>query len=119
MTEPLKLIMGVDAEPKSAGEQEEAIRVLRATVEHYLPSFVEAVESEAGVLVLHQDAFAAGYDVDEYTILGMAVKYAGLYGREIHVIGTNRETYREPPSDGGNAGGAGMKPMTRRPRGRR
>jgi len=44
-------------------------------------------------MVLHQDAFAAGLDDDEYTLLGMAVKYAGLYGVAISVIGTNHETF--------------------------
>ena len=38
-------------------------------------------------MVLHQDAFAVGLDDDEYTLLGMAVKYAGLYGVAISVIG--------------------------------
>ncbi len=36
--------------------------------------------------MLHQDAFAAGYDEDEYALLGMAVKYAGLHGVTVTVI---------------------------------
>ena len=44
-------------------------------------------------MVLHQDSFAAGYHDDEYTLLGMAVKYAGLNGVEVKVIGTNHETF--------------------------
>lgn len=41
---------------------------------------------------MHQDAFAAGYDDEEYTLLGMAMKYAGLQGVTIRVIGKNEET---------------------------
>jgi hypothetical protein len=38
------------------------------------------------VVLLHQDAFAADYQEDEYALLGMAVKYAGLRGKEVRVI---------------------------------
>ncbi|MFO0843418.1 MAG: hypothetical protein U0797_13635 [Gemmataceae bacterium] len=44
-------------------------------------------------MLLHQDAFAAGYHMDEYTLLGVAVKYAGLYGVRISIGGTNHETF--------------------------
>lgn len=74
-----------------AGEQR-----LRATVEHHLPEIVVAVaivvEQQAKAVMLHQDAFAAGYDLDECTLLGMAVKYAGLYGVPVYITGKNRET---------------------------
>jgi hypothetical protein len=29
-------------------------------------------------VILHQDAFAADYQEDEYALLGMAIKYAGV-----------------------------------------
>ncbi|MGA7925790.1 MAG: hypothetical protein WCA20_07315 [Candidatus Sulfotelmatobacter sp.] len=45
--------------------------------------------------MLHQGAFAAGYQEDEYTLLGMAIKYAGLSGKEVRVIGKNRSTLGE------------------------
>jgi hypothetical protein len=32
-------------------------------------------------VLLHQDAFAADYQEDEYKLLGMAIKYAGLRGK--------------------------------------
>ncbi len=32
---------------------------------------------------------------DEYMLLGMAIKYAGLRGKEVRVIGENRSTLRE------------------------
>ena len=40
-------------------------------------------------LTLHHDTLVAGYDGDEYTLLGMAVKYAGLHGVCIEFIGRN------------------------------
>jgi hypothetical protein len=40
---------------------------------------------------LHQNAFAADYQDEEYRLLGMAIKVAGIYGKEIHIIGRNRE----------------------------
>jgi len=39
----------------------------------------------------HQDAFAADYQPEEYMLLGMAVKYAGLARKNVTAIGTNRE----------------------------
>jgi hypothetical protein len=32
-------------------------------------------------------AFAANYQEDEYTLLSMAIKYTGLGGQEVRVIG--------------------------------
>ena len=95
------LTMGVDRPPTSPQEEKERIAVLRATVEKYLPAFAKSVaqvgaranDDDADTVVLHQDAFAAGYDDDEYTLLGMAVKYAGLHGVVITVIGKNHETF--------------------------
>jgi hypothetical protein len=46
-------------------------------------------------VLLHQDAFAADYQEDQYTLLGMAIKYAGLRGKEVRVIGKNRSTLDE------------------------
>lgn len=43
------------------------------------------------IVDLKQDAFAADYQDDEYALLGMAIKYAGLCGKEVHVIGRNRQ----------------------------
>jgi hypothetical protein len=41
------------------------------------------------------DGFAADYQEDEYSLLGMAIKYAGLRGKEVRVIGKNRSTLGE------------------------
>jgi hypothetical protein len=47
------------------------------------------------LVLLHQDAFAADYQEDEYRLLGMAIKYAGLREEEVRVIGRNRSTVGE------------------------
>ena len=49
--------------------------------------------SEVDVVLLHQDAFAADYRGEEYKLLGMAIKYAGLSSKEVHVVGKNRQTF--------------------------
>lgn len=52
-----------------------------------------ADDTELGLL--HQDAFAADYQDDEYALLGMAIRYAGLRGKEVCVIGKNRSSLAE------------------------
>jgi hypothetical protein len=101
MVKPKKLTMGVDCRSPDMIEEETRVAVLQATVEHYLPEFAKGVEKmnpdkvgeDRDILLLHQDAFAAGYDDDEYTLLGMAIKYAGLKGVDIKVIGKNHSTF--------------------------
>ncbi len=65
---------------------------LAAEIKEKLPDFVKECEGDAGTIILHQDSFAADYSDDELRLLGMAIKYAGLSGKTIHVIGSNRET---------------------------
>jgi hypothetical protein len=94
-----RLTMGTDSPSPTPDEEKERIAVLRATVETYLPDFVRGVaaaqtkDAEDSTVVLHQDAFAAGYHDDEYTLLGMTLKYAGLHGVVVTMIGTNHETF--------------------------
>jgi len=45
--------------------------------------------------MVHQDWFAADYQDDEYALLGMAIKYTGLRGKEVRVIGKNRSSLSE------------------------
>lgn len=68
---------------------------LKEEVERRLPEFCQTVKNARNGrnnVVLHQDAFAADYQPEEYRLLGMAIKYAGLYGVEIIFGGENRET---------------------------
>ena len=44
---------------------------------------------------MHQDAFAADYQEEEYRLLGMAIKFAGICGKEVQIVGTNRRTVDE------------------------
>jgi hypothetical protein len=60
-----------------------------------LPDFVQKCQSEVEVLILHQDAFAADYQDAEYALLGKAIKFAGICGKVVHVIGENRRTLGE------------------------
>jgi len=42
--------------------------------------------------ISHTDSVAVDYQDEEYVLFGKALKFAGIYGKEIRVIGTNRET---------------------------
>ena len=68
---------------------------LIATIRNKLPDFARMCADDAEHVLLHQDAFAADYQEDEYMLLGMAIKYAGLRGKEVRVIGRNRSTLGE------------------------
>ncbi len=73
-------------------EIEKREKLLRMAMERMLPEFVKSCKQTGDPLLIHQDAFAADYD--EYELLGLAIKFAGLYGKELHIIGKNRETLR-------------------------
>ena len=67
---------------------------LIAVIETKLPEFARAChEDDIPTIILHQDAFAADYQEEEYSLLGMAIKFAGIFGREFLVSGTNRGTF--------------------------
>jgi hypothetical protein len=68
---------------------------LIAAIRAKLPDFALMCADDTEAVMLHQDAFAADYQEDEYMLLGMAIKYAGLRGKEVRVIGTNRSSLGE------------------------
>lgn len=68
---------------------------LTAEVQCLLPDFVNSCRDKADVVIIHQDAFAADYQDHEYALLGKAIKFAGLHGKEVRIIGKNRETLKE------------------------
>jgi hypothetical protein len=78
-----------DIRDKELAEKETA---LIAEIESLLPEFAHTCRESADVVVLHQDAFAADYQDHEYMLFGKAIKFAGLHGKEVRVIGKNRET---------------------------
>src|ERR1017187_2441858 len=68
---------------------------LIATIRTKLPDFAKACADDAELVLLHQDAFAADYQEHEYALFGLAIKYAGLRGKEVRVIGKNRSSLGE------------------------
>jgi hypothetical protein len=67
---------------------------LAAEVERVLPDFVNSCRDNADVVIVHQDGFAADYQDHEYALLGKAIKFAGLHGKEVRIIGKNRESLK-------------------------
>jgi hypothetical protein len=65
---------------------------LTLEIERLLPDFARSCREGAGVVSIHQDSFAADYQDDEYALFGKAIKFAGLHGKEVRIIGKNRET---------------------------
>lgn len=66
---------------------------LIAAIDKKLPDFAKACRAhDVPIVVMHQDAFAADYQQDEYRLIGMAIKFAGICGKEIPIHGRNRET---------------------------
>jgi hypothetical protein len=55
---------------------------LIATIRRKLPDFAKACADDTEPVLLHQDTFAADYQEDGYTLLGMAIKYASLRGKK-------------------------------------
>ena len=102
MGEPRSLVMGTDNPPATEREERRRVEEIVATVEKHLPDFSRAVreaEKNGVRLIMHQDAFAAGYDEDELVLLGMFIKYAGLRGVSLSVHGRNGETHTNDRED--------------------
>jgi hypothetical protein len=78
----------------SDDELTEKEATLLAQIESILPDFAKSCRTNEDVIILHQDSFAADYQQVEYALLGMAIKFAGLYGIEVRIVGTNRETLK-------------------------
>ena len=63
--------------------------------EQKLPDFARMCADDSELVMLHQDSFASDYQHKEYTLLGRAIKYPGLLGREVRVIRKNRSSFAE------------------------
>jgi hypothetical protein len=92
---PARLRFGYSHSTMTNDERMQRESNLIATIRKELPEFAKACADDTELVLLHQDAFAADYQEDEYTLLGMAIKYAGLRGKEVRVIGKNRSTLGE------------------------
>jgi hypothetical protein len=73
-------------------ELRERETLLIAEIERLLPDFARSCRDSNDVVIIHQDSFAADYQDEEYTLFGKAIKFAGLHGKEVRIIGKNRET---------------------------
>jgi hypothetical protein len=67
-------------------------REFKEAFERDLPEYARMCQGDETVIIFHQDAFAADYQPGEFSLLGMAIKYAGLMGKEVRIIGRNRAT---------------------------
>jgi hypothetical protein len=83
-----------DTRDKELVEKETALTL---EIESLLPEFACSCREGADVVIIHQDSFAADYQDDEYALFGKAIKFAGLHGKEVRVIGKNRETLTAKP----------------------
>lgn len=88
-----RLVKGPD-QPKTTAKGEKLRREqLHRLLPKYLPDIVKVIRTDnIDVLTIHQDAFASSFHADEYTLLGMSVKYAGEFGMAVSFSGTNGET---------------------------
>lgn len=87
----LKLFSDYAKEENTKHHIEQRKLTIRKTVEKYLPQLVEGVKMAAkkediSKLMMHQDAFASEYQDDEVLLLGMAIKYAGMYGVSLIIV---------------------------------
>ena len=78
--------------------EDSRIRVLEQTIEHYLPEAARMINDcneglGPDIVMLHQDAVDVGFHTAAYTLLGMLIKYAGLRGVPVQIIGNNKETF--------------------------
>ncbi len=105
-----RLRLDIDCPSPDIYEEKSCVASLGDLVSFYLPDFHAAIgkavadakdsnvdlstpttpRQKPPTLIFHHDTLVAGYDGDdEYTLLGMAVKYAGLHGVSIKFIGRN------------------------------
>lgn len=54
---------------------------LAAKIARSLPDFTMSCREKVDAVIIHQESFAADYQEDEYALLGMAIKFAGLHGK--------------------------------------
>ena len=68
----------------SSGDQTELTRKeanLIVAIEKMLSDFARPCRArDIPVVIMHQDAFAADYQEEEYRLIGMAIKFAGICG---------------------------------------
>jgi hypothetical protein len=63
--------MGYSHSKMTNDERKQRESSLIATIRKNLPDFAKASADDTELVLLHQDAFAADYQEDEYALLGM------------------------------------------------
>ena len=70
------------------------IEELESGIKEHLPEFYKVVSSacieDVGEIEIPQDSFADDLGYGELTLLGMAIKYAGLKGVDVRVVSNKR-----------------------------
>lgn len=62
------------------------IKDMERHIKKHLPEFYKAVkQKDADHVIMHHVAF--GVDLEELYLMGMAIKYAGMNGKRVHVLG--------------------------------
>jgi hypothetical protein len=87
------VMLVVDREQEKLTDKE-----VRERIELLLPEIVSACavykSGKVKAVMLHQDAFASDYENPEMWLLGLAIKYCGLQGIPVYIVGTNGETLK-------------------------
>lgn len=71
---------------KELMERETALVV---EIERLLPDVARSCRGSEDLVIVHQDAFVAAYQDEEYALFAQAMS---IHGKEIRVIGKNKET---------------------------
>jgi len=71
-------------------EDLDSLKDLISIIEQEFPNFARMCRDPGADLVLmHQDAFATSLHEDEYKLLGMAIKFAGMCDKHVQIIPKN------------------------------
>ena len=81
-------------------KEKQLIDFLETKIPDFVKMISSAVKSGKKSIIIHQDAFCADYQEDEYALLGKAIKSCGIFGIEIHITGANRSTIQGTRQDG-------------------
>jgi hypothetical protein len=71
---------------------EKIVNLIESELTDYKEMIQAAKKEKETKILLHQDAFASDYSDKELMLLGSAIKYAGLHGIAVEIMGVNGET---------------------------
>lgn len=85
----LSLQPGIDSRTPSQKEKMGRIKSIVEAMRKLCPEFSKGCQKaadESAILMTCQDSFAGDYQLDELTLLGMAIKFAGLHGLTVTIV---------------------------------